>query len=168
MRVNELLGFSSRRLMALGALSRLLFMPSAAEIEILAPHAVDVEVVTRCEVARCAAGNIRDPEVGLAVRPLRVARERAHERNPRAVGRKGVGADAAVDARHALRLAIDAMEEVGTLKRGSRHVRADGMWQIGYMFQLGLIIGGGTAQIQKNIISEIGLGMPREPRAAKR
>jgi hypothetical protein len=32
------------------------------------------------------------------------------------------------------------------------------------MFTLGLIIGGGTAQIQKNIISERGLGMPREPR----
>jgi hypothetical protein len=41
------------------------------------------------------------------------------------------------------------------------------MWQFQYMFSLGLIIGGGTAQIQKNIISERGLGMPREPRPEK-
>jgi hypothetical protein len=30
------------------------------------------------------------------------------------------------------------------------------------MFTLGLIIGGGTSQIQKNIISERGLAMPRQ------
>jgi hypothetical protein len=41
------------------------------------------------------------------------------------------------------------------------------MWQFQYMFSLGLIIGGGTAQIQKNIISERGMGMPREPRLEK-
>jgi hypothetical protein len=46
-------------------------------------------------------------------------------------------------------------------------LRNGGNWQTSYMFDLGLIIGGGTAQIQKNIISERGLGMPREPKAAK-
>jgi alkylation response protein AidB-like acyl-CoA dehydrogenase len=63
-------------------------------------------------------------------------------------------------------LAIDAMGEYGVLYDGSKHERASGLWQFQYMFSLGLIIGGGTAQIQKNIISERGLGMPREPKAS--
>jgi alkylation response protein AidB-like acyl-CoA dehydrogenase len=64
-------------------------------------------------------------------------------------------------------LAIDALGELGVLYDGSKYLRAGGMWQFTYMFSLGLIIGGGTAQIQKNIISERGLGMPREPRPEK-
>ena len=64
-------------------------------------------------------------------------------------------------------LAIDALGEAGVLYRDGPHLRAKGRWQWNYMFDLGLIIGGGTAQIQKNIISERGLGMPREPSAAK-
>ena len=64
-------------------------------------------------------------------------------------------------------LAIDALGEIGVLYEDSPHLRAGGSWQHRYMFDLGLIIGGGTAQIQKNIISERGLGMPREPKPAK-
>jgi alkylation response protein AidB-like acyl-CoA dehydrogenase len=64
------------------------------------------------------------------------------------------------------KLAIDVLGETGVLYRGSKYLRANGMWQFQYMFSLGLIIGGGTAQIQKNIISERGLGMPREPKPA--
>jgi alkylation response protein AidB-like acyl-CoA dehydrogenase len=64
-------------------------------------------------------------------------------------------------------LAIDALGELGILYHDGPHLRAKGGWQRSYMFDLGLIIGGGTAQIQKNIISERGLGMPREPSAAK-
>lgn len=61
-------------------------------------------------------------------------------------------------------LAIDALGELGVLYQDGPHLRAKGRWQWNYMFDLGLIIGGGTAQIQKNIISERGLGMPREPK----
>jgi alkylation response protein AidB-like acyl-CoA dehydrogenase len=62
--------------------------------------------------------------------------------------------------------AIDALGELGVLYGTSAHLRANGSWQRNYMFDLGLIIGGGTAQIQKNIISERGLGLPREPQSA--
>lgn len=64
-------------------------------------------------------------------------------------------------------LAIDVMGEYGMLYEDSPFVRDRGMWQTHYMFDLGLIIGGGSAQIQKNIISERGLGMPREPKPPK-
>ena len=63
--------------------------------------------------------------------------------------------------------AIDALGELGILYGESPHLRAHGQWQWQYMFDLGLIIGGGTAQIQKNIIAERGLGLPREPKLAR-
>ena len=61
-------------------------------------------------------------------------------------------------------LAIDVMGELGTLYEDSPHIRDEGSWQYAFMYYLGLIIGGGTSQIQKNIISERGLGMPRAPK----
>ena len=69
------------------------------------------------------------------------------------------------ELRHELEgLAIDVMGEIGTLYENSPHVRNEGTWQFIYMYFLGLIIGGGTSQIQKNIIAERGLGMPKEPK----
>lgn len=69
------------------------------------------------------------------------------------------------EMRHDLEsLAIDALGELGILYENSPYIRDFGSWQFAYMIYLGLIIGGGTSQIQKNIISERGLGMPRAPR----
>ena len=61
-------------------------------------------------------------------------------------------------------LAIDVMGEIGIAYADNPYIRGNGSWQYQYMFYLGLIIGGGTSQIQKNIISERGLGMPKEPK----
>ena len=69
------------------------------------------------------------------------------------------------ELRHELEgFAVDVMGEIGTLYEDSPNLRDNGSWQFLYMYYLGLIIGGGTSQIQKNIISERGLGMPREPK----
>ena len=62
-------------------------------------------------------------------------------------------------------LGLDVMGELGVLYQGSKYERAEGSWQSEYMTWVGFIIAGGTAQIQKNIISERGLGLPREPKA---
>jgi len=65
-------------------------------------------------------------------------------------------------------LAVDVLGEAGLFYDPHESSQDDPAttWQIDYMYDIGLIIGGGTAQIQKNIISERGLGMPREPVAA--
>jgi alkylation response protein AidB-like acyl-CoA dehydrogenase len=64
-------------------------------------------------------------------------------------------------------LAVDVMGELGLLYYDSPLSRSHGVWQKRNMFDLGMIIGGGTAQIQKNIIAERALGLPREPKLAK-
>ena len=65
-------------------------------------------------------------------------------------------------------LAVDVLGAAGLAYEPRGEVEDDDeatAWQIDYMYDLGLIIGGGTSQIQKNIIAERGLGLPREPRA---
>ena len=70
--------------------------------------------------------------------------------------------------RHELEgLAIDVLGEIGTLYEDSPYLKEDGSFHFTYMYFLGLIIGGGTNQIQKNIISERGLGMPKEPKVTE-
>jgi len=58
-------------------------------------------------------------------------------------------------------LALELLGAQGPLYRGSPHLVDDGFWPHEWMFSLGMIIGGGTTQIQKNIIAQRGLGLPR-------
>jgi alkylation response protein AidB-like acyl-CoA dehydrogenase len=66
------------------------------------------------------------------------------------------------------RAALEILGDYAWLGKKDARVADDGAWPNDYMFALGLIIGGGTAQVQKNIIAERGLGMPREPRPGGR
>ena len=61
-------------------------------------------------------------------------------------------------------LGIVIMGVVVTFLVVSPYLWDGGSWQFTFLYYLGLIIGGGTNQIQKNIISERGLGLPREPK----
>lgn len=60
------------------------------------------------------------------------------------------------------RLALDALGDTGLLAGDDARAHERGRWHERNGFDLGLIIGGGTAQIQKNIIAERGLELPRE------
>src|SRR5436190_18777013 len=64
------------------------------------------------------------------------------------------------------RAALEVLGSYGPLARRSRRAPDQGVWPVDYMFSLGLIIGRGTSQIQKNIIAERGLGLPKEARPA--
>lgn len=58
-------------------------------------------------------------------------------------------------------LALEVLGNYGPLARRSPHVVDRSAWPYEFMFTLGLVIGGGTSQIQKNIIAERVLGMPK-------
>jgi alkylation response protein AidB-like acyl-CoA dehydrogenase len=64
-------------------------------------------------------------------------------------------------------LAIDALGAAGLpYETLGEDAEADDAttWNIDYMYDVGLMIGGGSTNIQKNIIGERGLDLPREPK----
>jgi alkylation response protein AidB-like acyl-CoA dehydrogenase len=66
------------------------------------------------------------------------------------------------------KLAMDMMGDRGLLAPGEDSAPAMGMFVTAYMWSLGILIAGGTANIQRNVIAERGLGLPRDPAVAKK
>jgi alkylation response protein AidB-like acyl-CoA dehydrogenase len=62
------------------------------------------------------------------------------------------------------KLAMDVMGDKGLLAPGEPNAPAMGMFGTAYMWSLGVLIAGGAANIQRNIIAERGLGLPRDAR----
>jgi alkylation response protein AidB-like acyl-CoA dehydrogenase len=60
------------------------------------------------------------------------------------------------------KLAMDVVADGGVLAPGDDRAPAMGMFVTAYMWSFGSLIGGGTANIQRNIIAERGLGLPRD------
>ena len=51
--------------------------------------------------------------------------------------------------------------------RGRELPDVDPIWHYGFMFAPALTVGGGTFAVQRNIVAEHVLGLPREPDAEK-
>jgi alkylation response protein AidB-like acyl-CoA dehydrogenase len=66
------------------------------------------------------------------------------------------------------KLAMDIMADRGALAPGEGHAPAGGMLVSAYMWSLGVLIAGGAANIQRNIIAERGLGLPRDAAASRK
>lgn len=91
---------------------------------------------------------------------LRQLSDSAHGRNPgiEAMVNKLVGTELNHDLSTA---AMEVMGDYSMLARGEAYALDRGFWPYEWMFSLGLVIGGGTSHIQKNIIAERGLKMPK-------
>ena len=66
------------------------------------------------------------------------------------------------------KLAMDVLGDRGMLAPGEDTAPAMGMFLTAYMWSLGVLIAGGTANIQRNVIAERGLGLPRDQAASRR
>jgi len=91
---------------------------------------------------------------------LRQLTDSIHERKPgiAAMVNKLVGTELNHDLSTA---AMEVLGDYSMLARGEESALDRGFWPYEWMFSLGLVIGGGTSHIQKNIIAERGLRMPK-------
>ena len=65
---------------------------------------------------------------------------------------------------HAMGLVKDLAGAAGMLGVQDESAEEADVWHWGYLFSRALTIGGGTSEVQRNIIAEQLLGLPREPR----
>jgi alkylation response protein AidB-like acyl-CoA dehydrogenase len=66
------------------------------------------------------------------------------------------------------KLAMDTLGDRGLLAPGEASAPGMGMFINAYMWSLGVLIAGGTANIQRNVIGERGLGLPRDAAASRK
>ncbi len=69
-----------------------------------------------------------------------------------------------VHGQTALSLVKDLEGPAGMLGRQDAHAEEADEWHWGYLFSRALTIGGGTSEVQRTIIGERLLGLPREPK----
>jgi alkylation response protein AidB-like acyl-CoA dehydrogenase len=87
------------------------------------------------------------------------ARVRGLEPGPEASVRKALADE---HGQHVFQMAVELAGTHGMLTDGGPFGGDPAMWAYGFLFSPALTIGGGTAQVQRNIIGERVLGLPRE------
>jgi alkylation response protein AidB-like acyl-CoA dehydrogenase len=89
------------------------------------------------------------------------ARLRGLEPGPEASVRKALSDE---HGQHVMALATELAGTYGMLSDRGPYGEADtGGWHYGYLYSRALTIGGGTSEVQRNILGEKVLGLPREP-----
>jgi alkylation response protein AidB-like acyl-CoA dehydrogenase len=88
------------------------------------------------------------------------ARVRGLEPGPEASVRKALADE---HGQHVMAMAKELTGAFGLLTdRGPFGEQDDGTWNYGYLYSRALTIGGGTSEVQRNILSERVLGLPRD------
>ena len=81
------------------------------------------------------------------------------EPGPEASVKKALGDE---HGQHVMGLAKDLGGAAGMLGEQTEAAKDDDVWHWGYLFAPALTIGGGTSEVQRNIVAERILGLPRE------
>jgi alkylation response protein AidB-like acyl-CoA dehydrogenase len=87
-----------------------------------------------------------------------VARVRGLEPGPEASVRKAIADE---HGQHVMATALALAETDGLLANSGPYGDRSGMWTYGFLYSAALTIGGGTSEVQRNIIGEKVLGLPR-------
>jgi len=132
-----------------------------ALVELMQTTLLDGKPVINNPVFRDRLMKIQGRVMALSYNELRILSAKINDTSGTQLARLIVKLEG-TQLRHDLEaLGIDSLSEAGLFYGNNPHQVDEGSWQRNYMFFLGLIIGGGTSQIQKNIIAERGLGLPR-------
>lgn len=127
--------------------------------ELMQEETVDGTRVMDSGAMRDRAMQLQGRVMAMRFNELRVLSAKVNNRHDAPLARL-IGKLQGTELRHELEaLGIDVLGEIGLACKDNPLLRDAGMWQYHYMYFLGLIIGGGTSQIQKNIIAQRILGL---------
>jgi alkylation response protein AidB-like acyl-CoA dehydrogenase len=92
------------------------------------------------------------------------ARVRGLEPGPETSVRKALSDE---HGQHVMAMAVELAGSSGMLLDRGPFDTDTPMWMLGYLYSRALTIGGGTSEVQRNIIGERVLGLPREPEPSR-
>jgi alkylation response protein AidB-like acyl-CoA dehydrogenase len=133
--------------------------PTAADVvSLVRAHGGTSDTILRQRIAQLYI----EAEVLRLIRLRTVsARVRGHEPGPEASVRKALSDE---HGQHVMSMAKELTGTYGLLDDRGPYGEPDrGEWHYGYLYSRALTIGGGTSEVQRNILGEKVLGLPRDP-----